>query len=469
MRLHLRLFPRFLVLLVLLSVVPTAIVGWIVVGINNESLQKEVQRYHLGLADSMSEKFDERLAAIQSQMRMGVATIQNQSLSWPIKYAFLQNLLDSYERFAVISIVAPTGEELGKVYNPDIEKDPALVSHAGNPYYVEMKKTGRVAIDVKRLDNQTFAQLYLPFETPIGRNALFVKVSINDLAEDISSEMIGQTGFAYYVGKEGQLLSTPSQERTHGNPITKDQSVVKTALAGSLGAREFLDEFGVHWVGASAPVSKLGGAIITQQTRNEAYADSRRSTRMAFLIVVLMMIVATVAAALMARSLVRPLLTITNVAQSVDIASGQFPDPVNVNTRDEIQDLAQTFNSMLGKLKGYADLQVEKLIIEQKKTQAIIFSIEDGIIMTDYQGKIQLVNNRAKNILNMKESEDVLGTALWKYLPSPELKTALVEVLTKSDPILEISLLVDTQTVQVRPESSPTVSLIFKALSSLEA
>jgi PAS domain S-box-containing protein len=121
------------------------------------------------------------------------------------------------------------------------------------------------------------------------------------------------------------------------------------------------------------------------------------------------------------------------VAQSVDIASGQFPDPVNVNTRDEIQDLAQTFNSMLGKLKGYADLQVEKLIIEQKKTQAIIFSIEDGIIMTDYQGKIQLVNNRAKNILNMKESEDVLGTALWKYLPSPELKTALVEVLTKPD------------------------------------
>jgi methyl-accepting chemotaxis protein len=199
-----------------------------------------------------------------------------------------------------------------------------------------MKKTGRVAIDVKRLDNQTFAQLYLPFETPIGRNALFVKVSINDLAEDISNELIGQTGYAYYVGQNGDLLSTPPAGRVQGNEITKDQSVVKTALAGSLGAREFTDELGVRWVGASAPVSKLGGAIITQQTRKEAYADSLRSTRMALMIVVLLMIVAVASAAMLARSLVRPLLTITNVAQSVDIAAGQFPAPVRVETHDEI-------------------------------------------------------------------------------------------------------------------------------------
>ncbi len=39
MRLNLRLFPRFVLLLVLLSVIPAGIIGWIVVGINIESLQ----------------------------------------------------------------------------------------------------------------------------------------------------------------------------------------------------------------------------------------------------------------------------------------------------------------------------------------------------------------------------------------------------------------------------------------------
>jgi PAS domain S-box-containing protein len=385
----------------------------------------------------MAEKFDERLSTLQSHLRVGVATIQNENLSWPVKYAFLQSLLDSYERFGIISIVAPNGQELGMVYNPvmapEVAANPVLSSRAGDPYFMQMKKTGLVSINTRRFNNQTFAEIYLPFKTPVGTNALYVKVSLNDLAEDISNELIGQTGYAYYVGQNGDLLSTPPAGRVQGNEITKDQSVVKTALAGSLGAREFTDELGVRWVGASAPVSKLGGAIITQQTRKEAYADSLRSTRMALMIVVLLMIVAVASAAMLARSLVRPLLTITNVAQSVDIAAGQFPAPVRVETHDEIQDLAQTFNSMLGKLKGYADLQVENLIIEQKKTQAIIFSIEDGIIMTDYQGKIQLVNNRAKQILHLDDKADLLGTALWKYLPSPDLKTALVEVLTKPD------------------------------------
>ncbi len=385
----------------------------------------------------MAEKFDERLSTLQSHLRVGVATIQNENLSWPAKYAFLQNLLDSYERFGIISIVAPTGQELGKVYNPDmapeVAANPELSSHAGNPYFIEMQKTGTAAISVQRVDNQTFAHIYLPFQTPIGKNAMFVKVSLNDLADDIAAETIGQTGFAYYVGKDGELLSAPNPERSAGNQISKDQSVVKTALAGSVGAREFKDDMGVSWVGASAPVSRLGGAIITQQTRREAYADSRRSTHMAVIIVLLMIVVSIIVAALLARSLVKPLLTITKVARSVDIASGLFPEPVRVTSRDEIQELAQTFNSMLEKLKGYADLQVEKLLIEQKKTQAIIFSIEDGIVMTDYQGKIQLVNHRAKQILNIPDKDDLMGTALWKYLPSPDLKTALVEVLTKPD------------------------------------
>jgi PAS domain S-box-containing protein len=430
MSFHLKLFPRFLILLTLLSVIPVAIVGWIIVGINNESLQKEVQRYHMGLAESLAEKFDERLSTLQSRLYVGVATIQNTNLSWGEKYTFLQALLDSYDQFGIISVVAHNGQEVGKVYNPtnapEVAANPSLSSHATSPFFKEMQQTGKPAIHLARVNDQTFAQIYLPFETPGGRNALYVKVSLNDLAETIANASIGETGRAAYIGQDGTVLS-------RGEDLTKDPSIVKTALTGSLGAREFADEAGARWVGASAPVQKLGGAILTQQRRSEAYADSVRGQRLAGLIVLVMILIAISAALFMARSLVKPLLTITNVARSVDISSGAFPVPVRINSRDEIQDLAQTFNSMLDKLRGYADLQVEKLIIEQKKTQAIIFSIEDGIIMTDYQGKIQLVNNRAKRILKIDEDENLLGTPLWKYLPSPDLKTALVEVLTKPD------------------------------------
>jgi signal transduction histidine kinase len=95
--------------------------------------------------------------------------------------------------------------------------------------------------------------------------------------------------------------------------------------------------------------------------------------------------------------------------------------------------MAHVFNTMIEKLKGYASLQVEKLIIEQKKTEAIIFSIQDGIVMTDYQGKVQLISHRAKSILNIPDDEPILGQALWKFLPSADIKTACMELLTNPE------------------------------------
>jgi len=50
MPIRLRLFPRFLIYLLLLTVIPVALIGYLVVDINKESLQFEVQRYHLQLA-----------------------------------------------------------------------------------------------------------------------------------------------------------------------------------------------------------------------------------------------------------------------------------------------------------------------------------------------------------------------------------------------------------------------------------
>lgn len=427
---QLRLFPRFLIFMVLLTVIPVGLVGNIVVGINNESLQKEVQRFHIKLAESLAEKFDERLLTLQSSLFLGISAIQDSTTGWKEKSTFLQNLLDSYEKFGIISLVGPTGQEVMKVYNPtiapEVDENPSLISHAGSPEFIALQKSGREKFKLFEVSGKLFSEIYIPFETAGGKNAMYVKISMDDLAESIKKETIGRTGFTALIGQDGSVL-------TQNNGLAVDKTIVATALSGSLGAREYKDQDGIEWVGSSAPVTKLGSAIITQQTRNEAYADVIKGKKLALIIILVTIMIAILGAFLLARSLVNPLLSITHVAHNVDIASGQFPDPVKINSKDEIQDLAQTFNSMLVKLKEYSNIQVEKLIIEQKKTEAIIFSIEDGLIMTDYNGKIQLINHRAREILSVKKQDHILGEPLWKYLPNPDIKTAFVEVLTKPD------------------------------------
>jgi len=383
----------------------------------------------------MAARMDERLSTLQSQLNMVISAFRQPDITWPERQQLLSSILDSSSHFAIISAVASTGQELMKVYNPEtapeVEKNPRLISHSDFQIFKDFQKAPAEVVLVSKIEGKTFAQIYLPFKTPVGKSAVYAKVSLDDLMKAISEEAIGQTGYAFYVGQTGELLSELDPTRFKDQKVVIDQSIVDTALAGSAAAREFEDESGKGWVGASAKVRKLGGAIITQQTRDEAYAKSIEGARRAAFFVLLTIFLALLAAYWLGRSLIQPLLAITRVAKAVDLSQGHFPEPINVNSKDEIQEMAQTFNNMLEKLKEYASLQVEKLVIEQKKTEAIIFSIEDGIIMTDYQGRIQLISHHAKRLLKIKEDENSLGEPLWKYLPSPELKSSFIEVLTK--------------------------------------
>lgn len=426
--LRLKLFPRFLILLILLSVIPVALVGRLVLNINNESLQFEVQRYHLHLAQSLAEKFDDRVTNIVSQLVVPIHSVSNPTIGWEERQKILGALIDSTPHFAILSVVTGSGAEVIKAYNPqlapEVDANPALVSHNELPLFSNFKETGNQVVSVSKQETNTFAEIYIPFDSPGGKNAFYVKLALTDLCEMVNHEVIGQTGYATLVGKDGTVF---------GRKSTEDASIVQTALTGSQGAREFSDSKGKQWVGASAPLAKLGGAIITQQPRNEAYAASIKGETQAFVVTGLTILFALIAAIFLTRSLVRPLIKISTTVAQVDLASGIFPNPIRINSRDEIEDMATTFNSMIEKLKGYASLQVEKLIIEQKKTEAIIFSIQDGIVMTDYQGKVQLISHRAKSILKIRENESILGQPLWRYLPSPEIKTACMELLTNPE------------------------------------
>ena len=257
MSFHLKLFPRFLLLLVLLTVTPVAFLGHIIVNLNNESLQGEVQRYHLRLAQSLADTFDARLSSLTNELRMATNAIQNPDASWDDRQKLLSALIDASPDFGIISAVAPNGSEMIKAYNPqiapEVEQNPSLISHLPSPLFQKFQKTGALTIHVSRANDNTMAEIYIPFDTTLGKSAVYVKLSLNDLCDTIEHESIGQTGFATFVGTDGEYLSTPNPALAReGHEL--DQSIIRTALSGNLGSREFTDASGTQWIGASAPV-----------------------------------------------------------------------------------------------------------------------------------------------------------------------------------------------------------------------
>jgi two-component system, NtrC family, sensor histidine kinase KinB len=422
---RLRLFFKAALLLVGLATVPLAIVGTQILRSNRDIHRHDVLRHHAFLAQSLANLLDSQLDGLDEKLRFAVSSVQSAQLTWPEKQSLLQSLVDSSPQFAVISVVAEDGREILKVYNPEREPTlaafPALSSHEGEPLFQLLSaSTGRVmAVSPGQADPRL--TLYFPMPTPTGRHAIFISYSLKTFWDELTATRVGETGYCFLVDKDGRILAHPDQAKAGARESVRSTPIVMAALAGNSAASEFRENDEL-WIGASAPVKKLGGAVVTMQSRAEAFVAVSRSEHTALLWLLISALLAAVIAFLFARQLTRPILALIQASQEVNLETGQFPADVAVARRDEIGELVDTFNAMTRKLRGYAALQLERLLREKTKTEAIILSMGDGLVMTDREGVIEFINNRAREFLDISaDPSALLGKPLWNFLPHAEI------------------------------------------------
>ena len=115
---------------------------------------------------------------------------------------------------------------------------------------------------------------------------------------------------------------------------------------------------------------------------------------------------------------------------------------------DEAQHLAETFDKMASELQHYSLIQLDRLMAEQRKTEAILFSISDGILMFDREGRIQHANRRVRELLGLSPDLELEGKALAEVMPQSRLREVVLE--SSTDPRPEAFKEVDLSTDQSR-------------------
>ncbi|MDV4151240.1 ATP-binding protein [Clostridium sp. AL.422] len=85
------------------------------------------------------------------------------------------------------------------------------------------------------------------------------------------------------------------------------------------------------------------------------------------------------------------------------IANGDYSRRVNIHTNDEIGSLANTFNNMAEQLKSKVIDSIDK----QNKLEAILESMESGVIAVDNKQNVILINPYAKNLFGI--NKDIIG------------------------------------------------------------
>lgn len=112
---------------------------------------------------------------------------------------------------------------------------------------------------------------------------------------------------------------------------------------------------------------------------------------------------------ILSTTITNPIKEITEKATAM--AEGRFNQVVRIMGHDEIGQLAHAFNEMTHRLKEALSSNEE----EKNKLALILSNMSDGVVATDDQGKIIIMNRRAQQMLRVKES-DVLGIDIAELL-----------------------------------------------------
>ncbi|MCS7227760.1 MAG: ATP-binding protein, partial [Endomicrobia bacterium] len=378
-------------------------------------------------------------------------------ISWENKQNMLESLIDVNKNIVAISILNTNGQEKIKIYNPELIKNPVLENFSKETFFIEFKNSKLQNI----LCNFRFHEDIYKVDCFYKQRNFYIRVtlSLSSLFEQLTSYYVGKTGFITILSpQEKTLVFTNATNKTLAESLLNNPIIELAKQFTTVGSKEFvIDETGYIASYISLPV--LDWVVILQQEQNEAYYASNLLSQRTTRVILILILLSTIISFLTATGISTPILKLINAAKTV--ASGNFNVNIKIKTYDELEILGDTFNHMAQKLNEYAEIQLDKLIAEKTKTEAIIFSIRDGIILTNYNGDILLINQKAKDILNISNETENMN--IFNIL-SDNVKKVFEEAINQPNKIFELDLSTENfaryyQTISL-PVSTPKKEII---------
>ncbi|MCF8008401.1 MAG: cell wall metabolism sensor histidine kinase WalK, partial [Halanaerobiales bacterium] len=170
--------------------------------------------------------------------------------------------------------------------------------------------------------------------------------------------------------------------------------------------------------------------VVNQEHMREAQQKANSRATQAIYSSILFSIIAIILAISLgiyiSNKILKPINKLTETIK--EIAGGNLEKTIEINTKDEIGILAEEFNSMTQRLKEYEQINISKLIEEKNKSEGIVKSISNPLIVTDHEHKILLINPEAERLFNLKEKE-VSGTHFLEIIKDENIFDSISETL----------------------------------------
>jgi nitrate/nitrite-specific signal transduction histidine kinase len=158
----------------------------------------------------------------------------------------------------------------------------------------------------------------------------------------------------YLVDSAGKVIFHTDAERI-GIDASGEQ-VVRQVVAGQVGNLRTVDLNGQPSLAGFAPVPATPWGLVTEETWSSLMASGARYRTLLLFLLSLGLLVPVLVMMWGMGQITQPIKELTTAAE--EVAGGLFEQQININTGDELQELAEQFNVMAAQLReSYANLE----------------------------------------------------------------------------------------------------------------
>ena len=277
------------------------------------------------------------------------------------------------------------------------------------------------------------------------------------LSDFLGDAEVGKVAAAYVVDRRGQVLASSAK----GPEVAKDVSALPqvAALIKPDGQPQAsgTDTSGQAVLTASSSVPKLGWLVFYEQPTALALAPIRDQLWRVALLIALGLLVAILAGTLLARRMLIPITALSTGARR--LGAGDFSHRIDVHTADELEELADQFNSMAGQLQEtYIGLEskveartrdlarsVNELKVLEEVGRAVASSLDlNAVLPTVAARALEITHadavliygyDAAKHQFNLTEAIGIDRAAEGEHLAIDKDTSVLGEAATSGEPI----------------------------------
>jgi signal transduction histidine kinase/HAMP domain-containing protein len=329
------------------------------------------------MAQGAAFKIQQFVQDIEKTMRASTQTSDIVTAGLTTAYRFqLIKLLKVTPAITTATVLDANGRELLKESRVEITQPQELGDYSSDEAFVQVRGGAPFFSPVYFVrQSEPYMRTAVPIEPFAGEviGVLITEVNLKYIWEVISQIKVGQTGYAYVVSREGDLIAHPDISLVLQKRNLRNLGQVQAALAGAPGPFVAQPNLaGQQVFPAYAVIPNLGWAVLVERPTDEAYAPLYASILRTSVLLLVGLGMAALASFLIGRRVIRPVEVLRQGA--AQIGAGTLGHRIAIHTGDELEALATEFNSMAARLQeSYTGLE-QKV---EERTRELARSVEE--------------------------------------------------------------------------------------------